>query len=179
MGEDKPESPGCSSAHRGIRQAVVSNTCWQRQSYTYYIPFHSLYLTSICPYLPSFWSEFNSSARWGLPTCTVPSQHPFFLKLQALMITLTWIYPNNIGYLRKKHNSFGGLFVPRDWYTSPVSVQCKGRKVALSVLRLWEKSPWLAGLTLKTPMGPPARGMKQRFKSIERERGLRSTVQIS
>lgn len=90
MGEDVPESPGCSSAHRGIRQAVVSNMCWQSQSYTYYIRFYSLYLTSICPYLPSFWSEFNSSARWGLPICTVPSQHPFLLKPSGFNDNTDW-----------------------------------------------------------------------------------------
>lgn len=75
--------------------------CWQSQSYNYRVPFHSPHLMSLCPYLSSCWSKFNSFARWGLP-CSSPflqylvSKHPCLLK--PLMIVLTRTYPNDTGY---------------------------------------------------------------------------------
>lgn len=85
-GVDMPESLGYSSPHQGIwcsasrkifrKQAAISSMCWQSQSDNYCVPLPSPHLMSLCPFLSSCLSKFNSSARWGLPWSSPFVQRP-------------------------------------------------------------------------------------------------------
>lgn len=55
-----------------IKRKFLENKQWfpicaDKTSYNYCVPFHSLQLRSLCPYLSSCSPKFDSSTRWGLP----------------------------------------------------------------------------------------------------------------